>query len=108
MRCETGDCGGLAVAFVTVETCDEPYPYCQECTDTLVGGGERVVEWIGEFPITDEMVERAARKLAAEFDYEYVFVSEPIGTNYTADHWRDLARGTLAAAFTTTQGETHG
>lgn len=51
--------------------------------------------------VTDEMVERVARKLAAEFDYEYVFISEPAGTNYTADHWRGLAREALAAAFTT-------
>lgn len=76
---------------------------CGKCgTDIVYPEGT----WpVGECPVcdmrvTDDMVERAARKLAYEFGYEEVFERE-IETNYTPDYWRAVAREVLAAAFST-------
>lgn len=49
--------------------------------------------------LTDEMVERAARKLATEFGCEFVFDEEMPQDSYDAPYWRHVARQALAAAL---------
>lgn len=64
--------------------------------------------WKDARVVTDEMVERAARSLAASFGHEWVFDEidqvDP-QTSYDADYWRYVAREALTAALSPSRVE---